>query len=557
MANRVLSIEISQSITRVVEIDYKAKNPQIYNFFSFETPRNVLEDGSVKATDTFVSSFKAGLRNKGIKTNKVVFTITSGRIASREISVPLVKEKRIQSLVTANAQEYFPVELDKYQVKYMIVDKIDTPERKAYQLVVLAIPNDIIESYISLAEACGLTIETMDYVGNSVIEAVRKEVVEETVAVIKIDEEASLFTVFQNGKLAFQRSISYGIDEAIEQLRSTDVYGDNLSYTDAMNIMRRKCCIRRHLDVEADYREEEDTELTVTMARAAITEALRPLIENITRVLNFYHSRNRQAQISKILLIGLGADFSGLSKLLTNELQIKTLSLQQLDLVKFNRRIDNETFKVAEYMTCIGATINPINVHFASQEKEVKAKGDSSLMLASAVFGVCLVASVAMVAIPYIKEASLKKQITSLSNQKAELAYIEEVYNNYQAALNEYDAVSGMYVYTQTPNEQLISFIEEMEQKMPSDIKVVSFTANASGVNMNIKVSSKSSAAKVLVELRTFSSLAEVTTSGISEVTDEVGSSYVEFAVSCTYQQGTNSDETDTTEENTTELVQE
>ena len=37
MANRVLGIEIGENLTRVVEIDYKAKNPKIYNMFGFPT----------------------------------------------------------------------------------------------------------------------------------------------------------------------------------------------------------------------------------------------------------------------------------------------------------------------------------------------------------------------------------------------------------------------------------------------------------------------------------------------------------------------------------------
>ena len=40
MATKVLSIEIGQGLTRVVEMDYKVKNPKVYNYFTFETPSN-------------------------------------------------------------------------------------------------------------------------------------------------------------------------------------------------------------------------------------------------------------------------------------------------------------------------------------------------------------------------------------------------------------------------------------------------------------------------------------------------------------------------------------
>lgn len=45
MANRVLGIEIGENLTRVVEIDYKAKNPKIYNMFGFPTPPGMINDG--------------------------------------------------------------------------------------------------------------------------------------------------------------------------------------------------------------------------------------------------------------------------------------------------------------------------------------------------------------------------------------------------------------------------------------------------------------------------------------------------------------------------------
>ena len=48
MANRVLGIEIGENLTRVVEIDYKAKNPKIYNMFGFPTPPGMINDGVVQ-----------------------------------------------------------------------------------------------------------------------------------------------------------------------------------------------------------------------------------------------------------------------------------------------------------------------------------------------------------------------------------------------------------------------------------------------------------------------------------------------------------------------------
>ena len=70
MATKVLSIEIGQGLTRVVEMDYKVKNPKVYNYFTFETPKDVIDDGLVKRNEAFTSLFKAECEKRSIKTTE-------------------------------------------------------------------------------------------------------------------------------------------------------------------------------------------------------------------------------------------------------------------------------------------------------------------------------------------------------------------------------------------------------------------------------------------------------------------------------------------------------
>ena len=85
MANKVLGIEIGQNLTRVVEIDYKVKNPKIYNIFSIPTPPGMITDGVAAADTMFRSLLGSKLKEKRITTNKVIFILNSTRIASREV----------------------------------------------------------------------------------------------------------------------------------------------------------------------------------------------------------------------------------------------------------------------------------------------------------------------------------------------------------------------------------------------------------------------------------------------------------------------------------------
>ena len=55
MAERVLSIEMGSSLTKVIETELGSKSPKIYNSFVVTTPEGMLKDGIVDADDEFVN----------------------------------------------------------------------------------------------------------------------------------------------------------------------------------------------------------------------------------------------------------------------------------------------------------------------------------------------------------------------------------------------------------------------------------------------------------------------------------------------------------------------
>lgn len=92
--------------------------------------------------------------------------------------------------------------------------------------------------------------------------------------------------------------------------------------------------------------------------RLNVSYALSNLISSLGRVIDYYQSRNSDTPIERIFLIGLGADFSGLSKLLTNELNVKVVPLQQFDGIHVAKSINLAEAKLAEYFNCVGCSLS-------------------------------------------------------------------------------------------------------------------------------------------------------------------------------------------------------
>lgn len=540
---RVLSIEVGSGITRVLEIDYKVKNPKVYHYFEFETPKDMEADGSVKINEKFYGLLRAGLKEHKIKTEKVMFTVNSGRIAVREIMVPMVKEQKLKTMVMANISEYFPVDLSQYELGIRIMDRIENKDGKQYKVALTAMPNEIINSYKSLASGMGMTLMGLDYVGNSLIQAVKREKQSGTNVYIKIDEESALVIILEEGNVVLQRTISYGIGEIVAALQRSGTFGDGLSYIDAVNVLRRNECIQKNLEQEG----ANPGETNGTWRENAVTDALRPVISNVSRILDYYTSRNEGKEIKSVVLTGLGAKFCGFDVLMSNELEIPVAPARELARGEVSKELEQE-FPAAEYAAGIGAVISPLFGEEIRSGQEVKAAGvkggKESLMLAAIVCGICGIAAASMVIWSVASGVRLKGEQRELERQVKELAYAQETYDEYEKTRSEYGDVKEMEKITETKNTHLSVFFQEMEEKIPTGCYLRVLNTDGETVSMEFQAAKKEEAAKIMMQLRTFTTLQTVATSEIREEKDDQGVVQVRFTATGVYA-GTAEEETE------------
>lgn len=124
---KVLSIVIGTDCTKVCEISYlryyKKKGVRVYRSLTFPTPPNTIEDGYIRNREAFGELLKNKLKEGKFKSDKVIFSVTSSKIANREVILPPVKEKRIMEIIKTGATEYFPIDMKDYILSYSILEK--------------------------------------------------------------------------------------------------------------------------------------------------------------------------------------------------------------------------------------------------------------------------------------------------------------------------------------------------------------------------------------------------------------------------------------------------
>lgn len=517
--SKVLSIEIGYSLIKILETDYQVKAPKVHSCINLDTPQGVLSDGELTVTEELVTLIRQALDANRIKTKQVVFTITSTKIASREVILPNVKENKIGTMVRANASDYFPVDISQYEIAYLplglIGEGTETVQRK---VMVLAAPRTILNGYENLAKACGLNLTAMDYSCNSIYQVVKNECREGVDMVIKVDERVSIITIMENGQIVLQRSVPYGVDDAIDTIISSGAYG-MMNYRQALELVRRKTCVNRMLHAQTDIAEQDapSTDLLeeseqIRLARQRTTESLENLMRGIARVMDFYNSRNAGKQIQKAYLTGLGGDFSGLSKLLTNELGFRIVVLNKVEGFNVERSFREGSF--GEYIACLGAAIAPLG--FMHEETESTGGGfQITLMVAVSAFILCLIISIALLLMAYIPYKEAENDNHAYRMKIEQLSTAIPAYLEYTGTKQAYEYLASATAVTQLETAYLVDFIEEMEQKMPHAFMIDSMTVSASGFSMNVTVQTKEEAAECIEQLRTFASVQTITVNGV------------------------------------------
>ena len=249
---KVLSIEIGSTLTEIVEMDYKVRNPRIYKSLMLSTPEGVMDDGMLYGFENYAQALSKMLKAKGFKAKRAIFSVSSNRIASREVEIPFLKENQIRDFVLANASDYFPVNIADYSISYTVLEKLQNEEgAKALRVNALAMPSEMLESYKEFAKAAGLELEAIDYDGNALYQAVKKECSVGSQIVIKIDEKSSIVTVMKDGVQSLTRTVPYGIGEAVDTIIYSHIYSDNTTYSEAVSFLRGMKCVNPSFDMEA------------------------------------------------------------------------------------------------------------------------------------------------------------------------------------------------------------------------------------------------------------------------------------------------------------------
>lgn len=582
MAERVLSVEIGQVLTKVCEIERGGKTPKILNSFVFETPENMIGDAGVILNEQFITEFKRLSAEKGMKSKKVIFTVVSSRIATREAVIPYVKENRIQDIVRANLSEYFPVNPSLYLFSHSIIGIVrdsapgmgaavpanvnqqanQNPDGTAnngmndgtvadkkvklakpslgkptgYKLSLLAAPRQLINSYEKLATTLGLEVVAIDYNGNSVFQAAKEECNEGVQMIVKIDAGGSFIMVLEDGMISLNRSIPYGISDGVEAIQRSTEFGQFDSFAQALDFARKKTVILNSFS--NNMPDDSSVVASSHQERIAVTNSLRTLVGGILRVVDYYNSNHSQRPIEKGFITGVGADFSGISTLMSNELNMNIRNLTHLAGIDIEKVFKEVTY--GEYVSLIGASIAPVSFYPDHEEgksgkKAASSSSVNSTLIAVVIFAAGVIAAVAMSVLSFIPNKAEKDKKKGYERTIADLQPSYDEYVLYMNSRYNYEYMKLIEKETRNRNDDIVELINTLEEKMPYTFCLNSMVGDTEKITLDATVSSKAETAYVVSELKKIECFSSVDLASVAYLENELGEVLYGFSVELYY----------------------
>ena len=376
------------------------------------------------------------------------------------------------------------------------MENFQDDEGKKTRLTAVAAPRDMVESYYELADELRLSVESIDYVGNSVLQLLSLQMKEGTTElVLQIEKEATFVNIMSGKDVILQRSVPYGKNAVINSMMEIK----KLSEKEA------KVLLSNRKMIEEQVTEEE------------YAEAVRYLVSSIGRIVEYHRSRNPERIIDGIKVFGEGSAIEGIDEVLQAELGAEVSHFEQLNGV----RVSGKAYLTAEtalhYLANFGAVLNPIGLTL-TQSKSKESTGKLINVILFVILGIAVVVMGTITTLKLLKYFGLRAEEKYIEEDIASMEDIEQIAQRYEETVAAYKTIKNFADGTVSDEEMVLQFILDLEKVLPSDARIDDFVSEDGVVTFDVTGTTKDEVADLIVQLKKLDYIDEIL---LTEIKDD------------------------------------
>ncbi len=308
-----LGIDIGTSVIRVVELSRKGQTLKLNNYGEIKAssiqkaPFRTIERDSLFLSNHEISSvIKAIMAEAAIQSKEVNFSIPDFSSFFTNFELPPMTQKELESAVKYEARSYIPLPLSEVTLDWTIVEgAVANRTRSPLEILVVAIPNEVINQYQEIAFLCNLKIKSLEAEAFALSRSLTKDEnknEKKTTCIVDIGARSTTCNILEGGVLKLSHSFNISGNELTEILSKS-------------------------LSVDYDKAEVLKKDMGIVggdKASQNIRDILLPLIDlvlaEIKKILfNFYQQKGKE--VEKVILAGGTVMLPGLKEYFAEELK--------------------------------------------------------------------------------------------------------------------------------------------------------------------------------------------------------------------------------------------
>lgn len=302
----LFGLDIGHGSLKVMQLEQRPGNhkPKVvgYGFTTFD--KSAQENGVVVKPEVIAKAAHE-LFNKhligDITTRRAALAIPAYRTFTRSVQMPKLSKKQLADAIQLEAEQYISAPLEDLYIDYEIVRE----SKDKIELLIVAVPKEIVDSYLNLSQIMGL-------------EAV---VIEPTLSssgrLFALDERSNIATfIIDFGSLSSDISI---YDEHV-LVTGTVQEGGGANFTSSimhgLNVTKEEAgLIKTRYGLGLSKKQQE--------IQKALEPTLNKIVKEIQRMIRYYDEHyGGDKSIGQIITLGGGANMPGLSDYLTDVLRL-------------------------------------------------------------------------------------------------------------------------------------------------------------------------------------------------------------------------------------------
>lgn len=344
----VVGLDIGTSSVKVVQLKSSGSQWQLAGMGMAEIPKESLEVKNQDAQrSALVETIKRVFKESGIKTKKVVTSLSGDSVIIRYVKLPFMTAEELRGAIPREAEQYIPLNIDQVVLDFQILGETQEDGQRKLDVLLVAAKVDVVDQHLLMLKSAGLTPAVIDvdaFALQNAYEINRLESNDETVALINIGSSLTTINILEGNSTRFTRDIPVAGNDFTKEIQKEF----NLKFSEAEELKKSHGAISMEEDDFSLSTVSQKDDRVLRMSDV-MTPVLNKLLGEIRRSFDYYETQSRKKTVERVVLLGGSARLKNVNRFLANKLGIPVEHFSVFRNIETGKNIDAAQLAEKEY----------------------------------------------------------------------------------------------------------------------------------------------------------------------------------------------------------------